>query len=68
MKICLVVTGVILLCMGSGFSAGVEEAPDVIEAFDTGVINWTQGVFVSKGAGSPPERRRTAVRVIRTSH
>jgi hypothetical protein len=53
MKTCLVMTLAILLCLGSGFSKGVETT-DIIEIFDSGFINWTQGYFVSKGTGLPP--------------
>ena len=53
MKTCLVITVAILLCMGSGFSRG-DETADIVEIFDSGFINWTQGLFVAKGTGSPP--------------
>jgi hypothetical protein len=56
MKTCLVMAVAVLLCMGPGFSNGVETT-DVIETFDTGFINWTKGVFVSKGIGSPPAKK-----------
>jgi hypothetical protein len=55
MKTCLTMTVVILLCLGSGFSKGVETT-DIVEMFDSGFINWTQGIFVSKGTGSPPAK------------
>jgi hypothetical protein len=57
MKTCLVMTVVILLCMGVGFSNGVEKT-DMIETFDNGFINWTKGVFISRGVGSPPSKTR----------
>jgi hypothetical protein len=53
MKNCLVIMVFVLLSLGAGFSKGAEPH-DVIETFEHGFINWTQGLLVSKGVGAPP--------------
>ena len=55
MKSCLVIMVVVLLSLGAGLSKGAEPN-DIIETFEPGFINWTQGLLVSKGVGAPPPK------------